>query len=202
MAARSTLRACFSVTSAWERPPARLRRTYFDCRFGQLHVHQAIPAGGGFDEAVALVCLPGARGLGEYFRPLLQALGIDRSIYAPDVPGLGQSDPPPPGTPLARAAAEAVLDLLDSLRERRCCLLVQAEGLAAATLLTGLRPGFVQRVAAIGADASSLSSALPVGLPAAAFDLAPADAGSLPAAPDAARLARLAAFLGTAQPLT
>ena len=46
--------------SSSQRPPARLRRSYFDCRFGQLHVHQAIPAGGGFDEAPALVCLPGS----------------------------------------------------------------------------------------------------------------------------------------------
>jgi hypothetical protein len=28
----------------------RLRRAYHDCRYGQLHLHNAIPAGGGFDE--------------------------------------------------------------------------------------------------------------------------------------------------------
>ena len=190
----------------WERPPARLRRTYFDCRFGQLHVHQAIPAGGGFDEATALVCLPGARGLGEFFGPLLKQLGVDRSIYAPDLPGLGQSDPPPAGGSLARAAAEAVLDLLDSLRERRCSVLVHAEGLAAAGLLAGQRPGLVQRVAAIGCDpaplAAALAQALPAGLPARAFALLPQGASALPAAPDPAQLAGLAAFLGTARPLT
>ena len=194
------------MASAWERPPARLRRTYFDCRYGQLHVHQAIPAGGGFDEATALVCLPGARGLGEFFRPLLQQLGIDRSIYAPDLPGLGQSDPPAAGVALARAATEAVLDLLDSLRERRCSLLVHAEGLAAASLLAGQRPGLVQRVAAIGADpaalARALASALPAGLAAAPFALLPAGASALPDAPDPAQLAELAAFLGTGRPST
>ena len=26
--------------------PPRLRRAYYDCRYGQLHVHNAIPAGG------------------------------------------------------------------------------------------------------------------------------------------------------------
>ena len=35
----------------------RLRRGYFDSRFGQLHVHYAIPSGGGFDERTTLVCL-------------------------------------------------------------------------------------------------------------------------------------------------
>jgi pimeloyl-ACP methyl ester carboxylesterase len=194
------------VATAWKRPPARLRRTYFDCRYGQLHVHQAIPAGGGFDEATALVCLPGARGLGEFFLPVLQQLGIDRSIYAPDLPGLGQSDPPAAGVALARAAADAVLDLLDSLRERRCSLLVHAEGLATAGQLVAQRPGLVQRVAAIGADPAALSRALanslPAGLPAAPFALLPAGASALPAAPDAAQMADLEAFLGSARPLT
>lgn len=194
------------MASAWKRPPARLRRTYFDCRYGQLHVHQAIPAGGGFDEATALVCLPGARGQGEFFRPLLQQLGADRSIYAPDLPGLGQSDPPAAGVPLARAAADAVLDLLDSLRERRCSLLVHAEGLAAAALLVAQRPGLVQRVAAIGGDpaalARALAGALPAGLAAAPFALLPAGASALPATPDAAQLAELEAFLGSARPPT
>jgi pimeloyl-ACP methyl ester carboxylesterase len=194
------------VGNDWERPPARLRRTYFDCRFGQLHVYQAIPAGGGFDEATALVCLPGARGLGDFFRPLLQQLGVDRSIYAPDLPGLGQSDPPPAGVSLARAAADAVLDLLDLLRERRCSVLVHAEGLAAAALLAGQRAGLVQRVAAMGGDQAALgpalAHALPAGLPARAFDLLPPGAFALPAVPDAAQLAGLAAFLGTARPLT
>ncbi len=191
------------MASAWQRPPARLRRTYFDCRHGQLHVHQAIPAGGGFDEATALVCLPGARGLGEFFRPLLQQLGVDRSIYAPDLPGLGQSDPPAAGVAPARAAADAVLDLLDSLRERRCSLLVHAEGLATAGLLVAQRPGLVQRVAAVGSDAAALAralaNALPAGLPVAGFALLPAGASVLPAAPDAAQLADLEAFLGSAR---
>ena len=39
--------------------PPRLRRAYFECRYGQLHVHNAIPVGGGFDELTTLVCLHG-----------------------------------------------------------------------------------------------------------------------------------------------
>src|SRR4051794_21687809 len=40
----------------------RLRRAYFECRYGQLHVHNAIPAGGGFDEKTTLVCLHASSG--------------------------------------------------------------------------------------------------------------------------------------------
>src|SRR6185437_5388989 len=31
-------------------PAARARRGYFECRYGQLHVHHAMPPGGGFEE--------------------------------------------------------------------------------------------------------------------------------------------------------
>ena len=34
----------------------RLRRAYFETRYGQLHVHYAIPAGGGFEEGATLLC--------------------------------------------------------------------------------------------------------------------------------------------------
>ncbi|HVN98666.1 MAG TPA: alpha/beta fold hydrolase [Steroidobacteraceae bacterium] len=129
------------------RPPARLRRTYFDCRFGQLHVYQAIPPGGGFDEATALLCIAGAAGEGRFFQPLLGPLGADRSIYAPDLPGHGLSDPP--AGPLgAEQQALALLDLLDSLRQRRVDVLAHASGIEVATALAGARPGaLVRRVA-------------------------------------------------------
>jgi pimeloyl-ACP methyl ester carboxylesterase len=181
---------------ATQRPPARLRRSYFDCRFGQLHVHQAIPAGGGFDEATALVCLPGARGLGGFFQPLLGPLGADRSIYAPDLPGQGQSDAPEAGLPPAQAAAFAVLDLLDSLRERRVCLLAHAEGAAIAALILAQRPGLVLCLALSGQGAAL---PLPAGLPVRSFLLA--DAGAEAVAADAlqGQLEALAGFLGSAR---
>jgi len=129
------------------RPPARLRRTYFDCRYGQLHVYQAIPPGGGFDEATALLCIAGAAGEGRFFQPLLGALGADRSIYAPDLPGHGLSDSPA-GPVGAGQHALALLDLLDSLRQRRVDVLAHATGIDVATALAAARPGaLVRRVA-------------------------------------------------------
>ena len=128
---------------------ARLRRTYFDFLYGQLHVHQAIPPGGGFDEATPLLCLPGARGLGSFFTALLGPLGGNRSIYAPDLPGFGGSDPVPgaAGTAGPEQWAIAMADLLDSLHQRRVDVLAQAEGAGTALALTTVRPTLVRRMA-------------------------------------------------------
>ncbi len=132
------------------RPAARLRRTYFDCRYGQLHVYQAIPPGGGFDEATALLCIPGSGGEGRFFQALLGPLGADRSVYAPDLPGCGMSDTPPAPFGVEQHAL-ALLDLLDSLRQRRVDVLVQAAGIEIAAALAAARPGALVRKAVCSA---------------------------------------------------
>src|SRR3954469_16226470 len=75
--------------------PPRLRRAYFECRYGQLHVHNAIPSGGGFDELTTLVCLHASSAPGRAFLELSKILGQSRSVYSPDTPGCGESDAPP-----------------------------------------------------------------------------------------------------------
>src|SRR5512141_2127351 len=69
-----------------------LRKMYVDSRFGQLHMHTAFPSSGGFDELTPLVCVPPLAKSGRLFRPLLKDFGRDRSVYAPDLPGCGESD--------------------------------------------------------------------------------------------------------------
>ena len=44
-----------------------MRRGYFECRYGQLHVHNAIPPGGGFEEGTALLCLHQSAASGRVF---------------------------------------------------------------------------------------------------------------------------------------
>jgi len=123
----------------------RLRRAYFDCRYGQLHMRYAIPAGGGFDEGTTLLCLPGAPGSGRFFTPLLLPLGRDRSVYAPDLPGCGESDGTP--EPLSSAAiAEAMGDFLDSMHVRHVDLLAHESGVAVAMALLQQRPAQIGRV--------------------------------------------------------
>ncbi len=71
----------------------RTRRAYFDCRFGQLHVRTAFPATGGFDEQVTLFCLHSDQSSSSAFARFLPEIADVRSVYAPDLPGLGESDP-------------------------------------------------------------------------------------------------------------
>ncbi|MFT3906989.1 MAG: alpha/beta fold hydrolase [Steroidobacteraceae bacterium] len=123
----------------------RVRRGYFDCRYGQLHVHYAIPSGGGFDEATTLLCIPGLPGSGRFFQPLLGLLGADRSVYAPDLPGFAESDAPPEGAGPAELA-QGLLDFLDSMHIRRVDLLAHEQGVAVALALVQQRAASVDRL--------------------------------------------------------
>ena len=98
-----------------------------------------------------------------------------------------------------QAAALAVLDLLDSLRERRVCLLAHAAGAAVAASLVAQRPGLVLCIALSGQDAALPSLALPAGLATRCFALAaPADP-VVPVAAAQAQLGALLSFLGSAR---
>jgi len=118
---------------------------YVDCRYGQLHVHTAFPSSGGFDELTPLVCIHPGPLSGRVFRPLLGDLGKDRSVYAPDLPGHGESDVPDSPPSMADYAA-AVGDLIDSLRLRQVDLLGWQGGSLAAVELALARPQQIRRV--------------------------------------------------------
>ena len=122
----------------------RMRRAYFDCRFGQLHVRTAFPATGGFDEQVTLFCLHGAESSSRTFIRFLPELADTRSVYAPDLPGLGESDHSP--TSSFAEAASALSDLADDLRLRQIDLLGIHSGARAALDLAAARPALVRRL--------------------------------------------------------
>jgi pimeloyl-ACP methyl ester carboxylesterase len=126
-----------------------LRRAYFDCRFGQLHVRTAFPNTGGFDERTALVLLHPSPLSSRAFAPLLAELGTDRSLYAVDLPGYGESDAPPREPSIGDYAA-AIGDLLDGLRLREVDLLGWQAGSAVAVELAVARPTQVRRLALAG----------------------------------------------------
>jgi pimeloyl-ACP methyl ester carboxylesterase len=122
----------------------RTRRAYFDCRFGQLHVRTAFPTTGGFDEGVTLFCLHPEQSTSRTFARFLPEIADDRSVYAPDLPGCGESDPAP-GVGYADAAA-AVADLAADLRLRQIDILGFRFGAGVALELGAARPELVRRL--------------------------------------------------------
>lgn len=175
----------------------RVRRAYFDCRYGQLHMHYAIPAGGGFDEATTLLCIAGIPGLGRFFRPLLLPLGRDRSVYAPDLPGCGESDPAP-GELQTPDVAAALADFLDSMHLRQVDLLAHDSGVGVAIALAHQRPNQVSRVVLSPNIDSVRTEARALKQPQLLIDLRPADAGGHNAAELERQAAQLRDFLGLA----
>jgi pimeloyl-ACP methyl ester carboxylesterase len=130
----------------------RTRRAYFDCRFGQLHVRTAFPATGGFDELVTLFCLHADQSSSRAFIRLLPEIADVRSVYAPDLPGLGESDPSP--TSSFAEAAGAISDLADDLRLHQIDLLGIHSGARAALDLAAARPALVRRLVLAGVAAA------------------------------------------------
>jgi pimeloyl-ACP methyl ester carboxylesterase len=132
--------------------PPRLRRAYFECRYGQLHVHNAIPSGGGFDELTTLICLHASGNTGRAFLEFSRLLATSRSVYSPDTPGCGESDAPPGQIPISGYAG-AIGDFLDSMRFRQVDLLGMHSGAPVAAELAIARLKQVRRVVMVGAPA-------------------------------------------------
>ncbi|HTV98600.1 MAG TPA: alpha/beta fold hydrolase [Steroidobacteraceae bacterium] len=126
----------------------RTRRAYFDFKFGQLHVRTAFPTTGGFDEGVTLFCLHSREGSSRSFARLLPEIADERSVYAPDLPGFGESDAAPSAS--CAEAAHAVSDLASDLRLRQIDVLGVGFGAAVALDLAAARPELVRRLVLIG----------------------------------------------------
>src|SRR6202795_5154296 len=126
----------------------RTRRAYFDFKFGQLHVRTAFPTTGGFDEQATLFCLHPADASSRTFDGVLSQLADVRSVYAPDLPGYGESDSSPARS-VADAAA-AVSDLANDLRLRQIDLLGIQYGGEVALELAAARPELVRRLVLAG----------------------------------------------------
>jgi pimeloyl-ACP methyl ester carboxylesterase len=135
-------------SSAVPQLAVRTRRAYFDCQFGQLHVRTAFPSTGGFDEEVTLICLHSREGSSRSFARFLPEMAGERSVYAPDLPGFGESDAAPG---LGHAdAAKAVADLSRDLRLKQIDLLGVRFGAAVALDLADSRPELVRRLVLLG----------------------------------------------------
>jgi pimeloyl-ACP methyl ester carboxylesterase len=150
--------------------PARVRRGYFECRYGQLHVHNAMPSGGGFEEGTPLLCLHDCPGSGRSFAPFLALAGRDRSVYAPDLPGFGESDAPV-APPQLQDYVGADGDFLDTMRLRRVDLFGTRAGALIGAELAIARGTQIGRVVLLSAPVAAagervLSAAPPAQAPA------------------------------------
>jgi pimeloyl-ACP methyl ester carboxylesterase len=143
-----------SSTSRVTETEPRVRRGYFECRYGQLHVHNAIPPGGGFEESTSLLCLHPAAMSARVFQRFLPLIGRDRSVYAPDLPGCGESDGPAARASVGEFAA-AIGDFLDSMRFREIDVLGYHAGALIAIELAIVRPQQVRRVVLVGVPESA-----------------------------------------------
>lgn len=163
----------------------RTRRAYFDCRFGQLHVRTAFPTTGGFDEQVTLFCLHAEPGSSRMFARFLPEIADVRSVYAPDLPGLGESDPSPSGG--VAEAASAISDFANDLRLRQIDLLGVRSGAEVALELAVARPELVRRLVLVdGSPAARVPVKQPALIMRARTDAADGAAGGGPAKPKTA----------------
>jgi pimeloyl-ACP methyl ester carboxylesterase len=135
----------------------RTRRAYFDCKFGQLHVRTAFPATGGFDEGVTLICVHHNEDTSRTFARFLPEIADDRSVYAPDLPGCGESDPAPALN--YAESATAIVDLAKDLRLRQIDLLGMRFGAGVALELAASHPELVRRLVLVAAP---LIESLPI----------------------------------------
>lgn len=125
-----------------------VRRLFVDTSIGQIHVRVAKPVGP--SENPPLVCLHHSPSSGFIFAPILPQLSRRRAVYAPDLPGYGESarpSVPPAIADYTRIVAEA----LDQLEPGPIDLLGYHTGASVAAEWVSIFPGRVRRLILVGA---------------------------------------------------
>lgn len=127
----------------------RVRRTFVDGRYGQLHCRIAAPAE---PSRAPLVCLHMSPKSGRSYEDILPLLATERIVIAPDYPGHGESDKPPPEPHVTVGDfADAAFDCVDALCPGRVHMLGYHTGSMVAVEAAARRPDAVISVVNISA---------------------------------------------------
>ena len=116
-----------------------IKKSYVDCRNGQLHVRSAGEGG------VPLVCFHMSPYSGLHYGLFMAEMAKDRLVIAPDTPGYGGSDSAGDAPAMADFAA-AMLDMLDALGLEKVDLMGFHTGTFVALALADMAPERVRKL--------------------------------------------------------
>ena len=128
----------------------KVPRGYAAVSFGQVHYRHA-----GSRRRPVLVLLHQTPSTSEMYEDLMLALAGDFLLYAPDTPGMGQSDPVE-GAMTIDALADGIAEFLDGLGIGRCGVFGHHTGAAIAAQLAAAHP---ERVGALALSGPTLIDA-------------------------------------------
>jgi pimeloyl-ACP methyl ester carboxylesterase len=126
-----------------------IQRYYIDSKFGHLHIRRAGPDYVEDIKYPPLVCFHQSPQSGRVFTEVLEGLGNDRIVYAPDTPGFGESDPPQE-YPEISDFADAMESLIETENLTEFDILGYHTGALVGTELTVRHPERVRRLVLIG----------------------------------------------------
>ncbi len=124
--------------------PARVERAFVRIDDGLVHYRHAAgqePLG-----LTPLVMAHGGPGSSLGLAPLIEALGADRPVFAPDMMGNGESDPPPAAPTSIAFYADCLIRVLDRLDLPKVDLYGHHTGAQVVCELAIAQPGRVRRV--------------------------------------------------------
>jgi pimeloyl-ACP methyl ester carboxylesterase len=126
-----------------------IRRSFVDCKFGQMHLHLGSPVAPAVPERPALLCIHQTPKSSRQMLRLARNLATDRLVYAPDLPGFGDSDPPTE-PPRLQDYAQCLWQMLDWLNVGQVDVLGNHTGAMNAVELALQHPDQVRRLVLIG----------------------------------------------------
>ena len=148
----------------------KVLRGYTTASFGQVHYRYA-----GTARRPVLVLLHQTPSTSAMYEDLMHALAADFRVFAPDTPGMGQSDPVE-GEMTIAALADGIAEFMDELGIDRCHVFGHHTGAAIAAELAARHPDRVELLALSGPTV--LDDELRSRLPGIAAAVPPSDDGS------------------------